>query len=188
MPLQALLLAGAEAIAQGRIATLARGYDSAGRMIRGRVTERVRDDIRQRVERRLGRSLTGSERRELGQIVDAADNANRQAMKLDRAMGRAPRPSEIDRLPGTGNRGGSRYSYTAVVTAVNPQTGERRTFTVVVQSDGIEDGDVIRARALEAVNTGDWTTRQGTDPSQVGSVVVERVQIISVYRGSPDVA
>lgn len=109
-------------------------------------------------------------------------------MKLDRAMGRAPRPGEIDRLPGTGNRGGERYTYTAIVTGVNPQTGERRSHTVVIQSDRIEDGDSIRARVMERVSEGDFVSRQGTDPSQVGAVVVESVQIISVYRGSPDVS
>lgn len=108
-------------------------------------------------------------------------------MKLDRVLGRPPRPGEITRLPGTGNRGGSAYSYTVIIESIDPVTGETRTNTMVIVSGGIEEGDVIRARAIELAQRGEWTSRQGTDPTELGSVTVVSATIASVYRGTPDV-
>ena len=183
MALSTLLAASAEPIAAGVISQLRWTVDTTGRSQRQPLTQRHRDTIRQRVEARAGRTLTGAERRELNQIVDATDNATRRGRQLDRD-GRLPRPSEIERLPGMGNRGGDSYSYTSVVTVRDRQTGQESTYTHVVTSRDIITGDEVRRQVLQAVGRGDVIPRSGTNPPRTGGTVVQSVHVLSVYRGA----
>lgn len=115
--------------------------------------------------------------------MDAADNATRRARQIDRD-GRLPRPSEIQRLPGTGNRGGETYTYTAVVTSRDRRTGAETTYTHVVTSREILTGDEVRRQVMEAVGRGDVIPRAGTNPPRTGGTVIQAIHVLSVYRGA----
>lgn len=139
-----------------------------------------------RVRARLGgRQLSRQESRELTRIVDAADNASRRAHQLSRE-GRLPRPSEIERLPGTGNAGGGDYYYTAAVEMSDRRTGATRTFTVVIRDGSILTGEEVVARAQEAIAANDITQRMGSGAPDLRRAVIQNITVLSVYRGSPE--
>ena len=181
-----LLAAGAEAVAVGVIGAVGWTTDSVGRFVRRVLTPDERLTIEARVRSRIGgRELSRVERNELTRIVDAADNASRRAHQLSRE-GRLPRPSEIERLPGTGNRGGGAYYYTTAAEMVDNRTGQRRTFTVVVTDDRILSGPQVIARAQEAIASGDITQRMGSGAPNLRRATVTDITVLTVYRGSPE--
>lgn len=83
-----------------------------------------------------------------------------------------------------GQRGGESYSYTAVVTSRDRQTGAVSTYTHVVTSDRIISGEAVRAEVLAAVGRGEVIPRAGTNAPRTGGQVIQSVNILSVYRGA----
>jgi hypothetical protein len=185
MSLQSLLAAGAERVATAYMSGIPWQTDSRGRQVRRALNQADRRAIRERVERRVG-PLNARDRAALDAIVAESDNATRRARQLDRDPGRLPRPSEITRVPGTGNRGGDTYTYTTVVRFVDGATGEVRSTTLVIQDRSILSGEQVRARAVELASRGEIVSRQGTNPPSTAARRVFDVQILSVYRGSPE--
>lgn len=190
MPLGELLSYGAEPIATGVVGQLPWRVDSQGRSIRATMTQAHVDTVVARLQHRMGRRLSGAERGEVRRIAEAADNASRQAHKLDRDSAtqgvgmRLPRPAEITRLPGTGNRGGDTYTYTVVISYTDARTGQSATTTHVVTDPRVVHGDVIRAETMAAIARGDIVPRQGSGEVAVAGLLVTGIDIISVYRGA----
>lgn len=187
MPLPDLLMAGAEAVAMGLIADIPWTTDSQGRQQRRGIRQSEFQAISNRMSRRLGRPLSGQELSQLRRVVDAADNASRRAHQLGGDGRRLPRPSEIDRLPGTGDRGGDSYTYTVAVSIRNTTTGAERTFTLVVRDPGIMSSEEVVARAEEMIARGDVLNRMGSDVPDLNRVVIQGITVISVYQGFPEI-
>lgn len=171
----------------GVIGSIRWATDTAGRAIRRQLTSDERQTIESRVRSRIGgRELSRKESAELTRLVDAADNASRRAHQLSRE-GRLPRPGEIERLPGTGNRGGGVYTYTTAVEMTDRRTGESRTFTVVITDESILTGADVVARAQEAIAANDITQRMGSGAPNLRRAIVRDVTVLSIYRGSPEI-
>lgn len=182
MPLEDLIRAGAERVAAGVSGQKAWRADSTGRWQRQPLTAGDRRVISDRVERRLGRPMTGSERGQLTRIIDAADTATRRAHEIGREGRRPLRPSEVPAMPGRGETGTGQYVYTTAVTTIDPATGQTRTFTLVVTSTGIIGANQVRAAAAAAIASGDVVQRSGSGPPELGGVRVVGIDVISVYR------
>lgn len=182
MAIRELLSFSAESIAQGVISQLKWRTEPSGRVRRQELTPARRSVIQDRVESRMGRVLSATERRELSRIVDAADNASRRARQIDHGS-RLPYAGEIERLPGTTKGASGTYTYTTVVSVIDMQTGLPRSFTHMVSSSSILSGDQVRAAVQEAVASGSVSPIGDTNVPQVGGIRVQGIIIQSIYEG-----
>ena len=183
MALWALLAAGAESFVARSLT--GRLVQTAG--TRGRLTERIREAIVDEFERR-SKPLSRAERDEMRRVVDAVNQAQRVAGRLDNAdrpnHPRMPKPGEVGRLPGTGNAGGDRYTYTVLVHTSDMSADGRSSMMVVVESDELLPGSEVRARAIEMVEMGTAVTRSSYRSANPRMVIPTQVTVVSVYRGS----
>lgn len=184
MSLQSLLMAGAERVATAFMATIPWRQDSAGQWRRATISNTHRTAIRQRMEEIVSRTLSGPERTQLNTLVDAADHATRLAHRTMTDGRQLPSASEVQRLPGTANRGGSDFRYRTSVEYIDPQTGERGSVTHTVVSREILTGDQVHARVVQAFAQGDLIPDQGTDGYSAAGRLIQRVNIISLYQGA----
>ena len=124
------------------------------------------------------------------QIIDASYQAMRQARLLDNvnpATGNPYlRPDQVGRLPGTGTRGGGNFTYMVRVDTVDASADGRDSLMVVVRSSYLMSGDMVRARAILAVQTGTATTRYSYTTANPTMVRDGGAEIVSVYKGYPN--
>lgn len=130
--------------------------------------------------------------REFRRMIDAVDAAQRIARRLDGPDAiparRLPRLGEVGRLPGTGNLGGDRLTYTVRVRTFDSSSDGRNSLMVVIRSDEVLSGAEVRGRAIQAVEQGTAVTRNSYRTANPTIVRHDSVEVVSVYKGDLRVA